>query len=390
MIGERVNEKKRLAFLLPDLRGGGAQRVVLNLVKGISEQGYAVDLVLARAEGALLPQVVPPVRIVDLGAKRSLASLPALVRYLRRIQPAVLLSAVQHVNVIALLARRLSRARTRLIVSEHSVPSDLMQYAPSYRGRLVPYLGHLYCWADGIVAVSHAVADDLARVSHMPRSRIQVIYNPVITPALRTQAKMSVSHPWFGPAQPPVVLGVGRLSASKSFASLIRAFACVRAKRPARLMILGEGEERPALEALIRELNLTEDVSLPGFVETPAAYMQQASLFVLSSTSEALPTVLIEAMYCGLPLIATACPGGAREILDDGRYGRLVPVGDIAALVQAMVQTLDEAHLPPEPKAWHASDAWRTFELNTVVEQYLDVLLERKRCEPLPTGCHSY
>lgn len=367
-----MTHAERLAFLLPDSRGGGAQRVVLNLAGGIAERGYVVDLVLAQAEGALLRPALASARVVDLGAKRSAASLPALVRYLRRVRPNVLLSAVQHVNVIALLARQLSHVQTRLIVTEHSVPSDLMHYAQSYRGRLVPHLARLYHWADGIIAVSGAVADDLARAGQIPRRRIQVIYNPVITPALQEQARARVPHPWFGPDQPPVVLGVGRLSTSKGFASLIQAFARVRAERAARLLILGEGEERPALEALVKELNLIEDVSLPGFVESPTAYMRQASLFVLSSTSEALPTVLIEAMYCGLPLIATACPGGAREILADGEYGRLVPVGDIAALAQAIAQTLDQAPPPPGP------EAWQSFELDTVVDQYLDVLLKRQ------------
>jgi glycosyltransferase involved in cell wall biosynthesis len=364
-----INSQKRLAFLLPDLLGGGAQRVTINLVQGIAERGYTVDLVLAQAKGPYLAHVPPTVRVIDLKASRSLFCLPALARYLRWVQPEALLSAVQHINILAVLARILSRVSTRVIVSEHSVLSDLVHYAVSRRGRWMPRLAGFYRWADGIVAVSQGVADDLARMTGIPRERIQVIYNPVITSELRRQAQVSVAHPWFGSEQPPVILAAGRLAASKDFPTLLQAFAQVRPARPARLMILGEGEDRPALEQLIARLGLEQDVSLPGFVENPYAYMRQAALFVLSSTSEALPTVLIEALYCGLPLVSTRCPGGAQEILAGGRYGQLTPVGDVAALAQAIKAALDGKGPAP------AGDGWHSFEMDTAVNRYLKLLL---------------
>jgi glycosyltransferase involved in cell wall biosynthesis len=369
-----IDTQKRLAFFLPDLIGGGAQRVTVNLVRGIAERGYAVDLVLAQAKGPYLAEVPASVRLINLNASRSLFSLPGLVGYLRKVQPVALLSAIQHVNIVAVWAGYLSRVSTRVVVSEHSVLSDLANYALSRRGRLMPQLGRFYYWADGIVAVSHGVGDDLAHMTGIPRERIRVIYNPVVTPELRQMAKVQVEHAWFGPDQPPVLLAAGRLSASKDFPTLIRAFAQVRSARPARLMILGEGEERPALEQLVSQLGLEQAVSLPGFVENPYAYMRQAALFVLSSTSEALPTVLIEALYCGLPLVSTRCPGGAREILADGRYGQLVPVGDVAALAQAIGLALDGNSPPPSP------EGWRLFEMDEAVNQYLEVLLENGSC----------
>jgi glycosyltransferase involved in cell wall biosynthesis len=208
----------------------------------------------------------------------------------------------------------------------------------------------------------------------MPRHRIQVIYNPVVSPELQQKLQAPLEHPWFQPNQPPVLLAAGRLAAEKDFSTLIHAFAQVRQRRPARLVILGEGEDRAVLEALIRQLGLEKDVSLPGFVDNPYAYMIRASLFVLSSKAEALPTVLIEALYCGLPLVATDCPGGTREILANGRYGQLVPVGDLTALTQAMLTALDR-QLPSM-----SQEAWHLFELEVVVSQYLKVLLGRQAC----------
>ena len=352
------------------MHGGGAQRVTLNLAQGMAERGYTVDLVLARAEGPYLAQIPESVRLIDLQASRVLNSLPALARYLRRERPQAMLSAMHYVNIIALWARRLSGVPTRVVVSEHSVPSYSAQHASSRRGRQLPQLArYFYSWAGGIVAVSRGVADDLAQVTSIPRQRIQVIYNPVVTPELRTKAQANLDHPWFAPGQPPVLLGTGRLTVEKDFPTLIQAFAQVRRNRPARLLILGEGHQRPALEALVRQLDLEGEVGLPGFVENPYPYMSRASLFVLSSRYEALPTVLIEALYCGAPLVATDCPGGTREILADGRYGQLVPVGDVAALAQAIETTL-AGKTPPPP-----DDGWQPFELETAVSKYVSLLM---------------
>jgi glycosyltransferase involved in cell wall biosynthesis len=365
--------QSRLAFFLPNLDGGGAQRVVLNLIKGIVAHGYQVDLVLAQAKGPYLAQVPEAVRLIDLNASRSLYSLWPLVHYLKRVHPEALLSAM-HVNLVALWARRLAGVSTRVVVSEHNVLSYASQHALTWRGRFLPPLTRFYRWADEVVAVSEGAGDHLAGIVGMPRQRIQVIYNPVVSPELQQKLQSPLEHPWFQPDQPPVLLAAGRLAAEKDFSTLIHAFAHVRQTRPARLMILGEGEERSGLEAQIRQLGLEKDVSLPGFVDNPYAYMIRAALFVLSSKSEALPTVLIEALYCGLPLVSTDCPGGAREILDHGRYGQLVPVGDRIALAQAILVAL--AGQPP----CLSQDAWHLFDLEIVVRQYLNVLLGRQEC----------
>jgi glycosyltransferase involved in cell wall biosynthesis len=365
-----IDPPKQLAIFVPAMYGGGAERAMLKLARGIAARGYVTDLVLARAEGPYLAEVPESVRVVDLKASRVLTSLPALVHYLRRERPEAMLCALGHANIIALWARRLAGVPTRVVVSVRNT-SPSVQHTPTRRGRLMPQLSRrFYPWADGIVAVSKGVADDLARMTGLPRQRIQVIYNPIVTPELRAKAQVPLEHPWFRPGEPPVILAVGRLTAQKDFPTLIQAFARVRQARPAWLLILGEGEERSALEALVRQLGLEQDVSLPGFVANPYPYMARASLFVLSSRWEGLPGVLIEALYCGAPLISTDCPSGPREILADGQYGQLVPVGDATALARAIETSLESETPRPPPESWHP------FEMEAVVSKYINILLE--------------
>lgn len=332
---------EKLALFLPSLGGGGAERVMVTLAKALAERGFSVDLVLAKAEGPYLGDVPEEVRVVDLGARRVLYSLPGLVRYLRRERPAAMLSALNHANIVAIWARSLSRVATRLVVAEHNTLSLSTENAPSLRARVMPLLiKRFYPLAETVVAVSRGVAEDLVALTGLPPDKVKVIYNPVVTPELFAKAEEPLDHPWFQPGEPPVILGVGRLTKQKDFPTLIRAFALVRKERPARLMILGEGEDRPQLEALVWELGLEEDVALPGFVDNPYKYMKRAAVFVLSSAWEGLPTVLIEALALGTPVVSTNCLSGPAEILEGGRWGSLVPAGDESRLAGAVLETL--------------------------------------------------
>jgi glycosyltransferase involved in cell wall biosynthesis len=235
--------------------------------------------------------------------------------------------------------------------------------------RIAPYLARkFYPWADAIVTVSQGSADDLVNLG-LSSKRIQVIYNPVVTPELFEKAKEPIDHPWFKPGSPPVILGVGRLEKQKDFPTLIRAFAQMHKQRPARLMILGEGKDRPDLEALVQELGLEEDVALPGFVANPFAYMASSAVFVLSSLYEGLPTVLIEAIAVGTRVVSTDCPSGPTEILENGRYGKLVAVGDIKSMAEAIVSTLEE---PPDSESLQLKAA--EFSLEKAVAKYRQVL----------------
>jgi glycosyltransferase involved in cell wall biosynthesis len=369
-----VTPQKRFAFFLPALYGAGAERVLLNLAAGLTRRGYAVDLVLAQSEGAFLSQIPDPVRLVELKKRRykafrTLSTLPALVSYLESVKPDALLS-VMYANIVAVWARRLAGLPQRVIVSEHNTFARRNQSAPKWYSLIMPRLvKKFYHWANNIIAVSEGVAEDLAQAIGIARSHIQVIYNPIVTPELQAKAALPLEDPWFEPGEPPVILAVGRLTAQKDFGTLLQAFARVRRTRPLHLLILGEGEQRNALEKLVVQLGVQQDVRMPGFVPNPYPYMAHAAIFILSSRWEGLPTVLVEALYCGAPLIATDCPSGPREILQNGRFGRLVPVEDSLALANAIEATLNSPG-PPLPR-----ESWAPFELETVVNQYESTLL---------------
>ncbi len=362
-----------VALFMKSLVGGGLQRSVLTLARGIAERDHRVDLVLTRAEGPLRAEVSDAVRIVDLATRSPLqllpslvtkpggaagllgpfasldpplvfGSVPALARYLVRERPDALISASSWANLAALRARRCADVPTSVVVTERNTLSLRSSSQPKRRYRQLPRLvRRYYPEADRIVAVSHGVADDLASTAELPRERIETIYNPVVTPELRDRAAEPVAHPWFGDGGPPIVLGVGRLHPQKDFDTLIRAFARVREKRPCRLVIVGEGALRGSLMDRVESLGVGADVSLPGFDPNPFAFMARADLFVLSSAWEGFGRVLPEAMACGCPVVSTDCPSGPTEILEGGVYGPLVPVGDDVALAAAIAASLDGA-----------------------------------------------
>jgi glycosyltransferase involved in cell wall biosynthesis len=386
------------------LNGGGLERSMLRLGAGLIARGLAVDVVVGQARGELLGEVPPGARLVQLdkarlwravayglasepGAwkllsqlklkplKRLFRRLPPLVDYFRRARPDAVFAAEPGYSAIAVWARRRSGLRSRVVVSERI---QVSRYAPvrspwgSPRQR--PLLRRAYLEADAIVAVSDGVANDLATYAGIPRERIRTVYNPVVGPDLIARAREPLNHPWFAPGQPPVILGAGRLDPQKDFATLIRAFARVRARRAARLVILGadgppELGYTADLKAMPGALGVAQDVAMPGFVENPYAFMARASNFVLSSTYEGLPGVLIQALACGCPVVSTDCPSGPREILDHGRFGPLVPVGDDAALARAIEQVLDNP-LPSERLRARAD----LFSVDRAVHNSLDLL----------------
>ncbi|WP_280569551.1 glycosyltransferase [Chromohalobacter sp. 296-RDG] len=358
-----------LTLFLPSLEGGGAEMVMVTLANGLAAQGWRVDLVVARATGAYLKNVAAEVHVVDLRAPRVLYSLPALVRYLRKTRPAVMLSALNYANVVALWATRMAGVGTRMVISEHNNVTRDMHSEPAWRSWLIPLLmRHSYPWANGIVAVSGGVAEELSRALALPRGRIDVIYNPAVTERLRELSTQALAHPWLANGEPPVILAVGRLTEQKDYPTLIKAFAALRARQSVRLVILGEGELRESLEALVASLGVSEDVAFLGFVDNPYAWMRQAALFVLSSAWEGFGNVLAEAMACGTPVISTDCPSGPAEILEDGTWGQLVPVGDPQALYEAMVTALQGDGYPDvESRA-------RAFDLGQAVQAYLRVM----------------
>ncbi len=360
---------QRLAVFIPRLAGGGAERAMLTLAGSFAARGHGVDLVVCTARGAFRDRVPGSVRLVELGPARTLAALPSLVAYLRRAQPHALLSALNHANLVAIWARRIAHVRTRIVISERSTPRELARIGSLKDKLTLPVMRRFYSWADDIVVNSYGVQRDLVELTGLPPERIRVLYNPVLTPELLDQAREAPAHAWFADDQPPVVLAVGRLAREKNFESLVRAFARVHAERPCRLIILGEGERRAALEACVARSGVEDAVALPGFDANPFAAMARASVVVLSSVYEGFPNVLAEALACGTTVVSTRCPSGPDEILDGGRFGYLVPCHDDEALAHAIVRALD-APFPADVLRARARD----FSADVVAARYLELL----------------
>jgi len=338
------------------------------LANGFAARGHRVDLVLTRAEGPYLPEVAKEVRIVDLNKGRVLASLMPLARYLRRERPDAMLSALNHANIIAILAWKLAGVRTRLVVSEHNAPSQGL--GGSVIGWVMRHLIELfYPLADRIVCVSMGMEHEMHSLLRLPRQKLMTIYNPFEIDRIHARMGAPVNHPWLADHTMPVILAAGRLTRQKDYPTLLAAFARLRADWAARLIILGEGEEEERLKVLVAELGIAADVAFVGFQGNPFAMMARCDLYVMSSAWEGLPGTLIEAMACGARVVSTDCPTGPKEILEGGRWGRLVSVGDADALASAMAEALDD---PVPPDVHNRAEAFRS---EVAVKIYERVLL---------------
>ena len=356
---------KPIAILVSDLRGGGAERVAVNLANSFVQRGYAVDMVLLAAVGEFLSDLRPEIRVVDLQVRRLRWALFPLIRYLRQAQPAAVLANIWPLTVIAEWARRLARVRTRLVVVEHTTWSRAKIVSSAVVRWQVRTTMHLmFPRADAVVAVSQGAAGDLAHFAGIDPNSITVIYNPVAGIEKPSSSNDLEPAAWRVGTHRRV-LAVGALKDEKDYFTLITAFAILRQRVDARLLILGEGECRTALELLAKQSAIEDSVFMPGFVNDLAPYYQHADLHVLSSTVEGFGNVIVEALAAGTPVVSTDCPSGPREILCDGRFGRLVPMGDAAALSAAMVESLAATHDRAALKA-RAQD----FAINKAVDQY--------------------
>lgn len=358
-----------IAFFVPTLGGGGAERNMINLAKGFSERNHQVVLVLTRAEGPFLQETGAEVEVVDLRATRVATSLVPLVRFLNKRRPRALLSTLSHANVLAVWARDLADPPVRLVLREANTFSQIAKNPQNLTDRLLPMLVRsFYPRAERVVAVSEGAAKDLRATANL--SNVCSIPNPAVTPDIRQRANEPINHPWFATDEPPIVLAVGSLTKQKDYPTLISAFQKLRTDRPCRLLILGEGPERSRLEQFRKQLGLGhDDVAFPGFVSNPFPYMAQADVLALSSRWEGWPNVCAQALAVGTPVVATNCPNGPEEILDGGRFGRLVPVGDAEHLAKALAATLDA---PPQPNI--LQERAQKFTLARAVDAYLEVL----------------
>ncbi len=343
--------------------------MLINLSRGFVLKGLKVDFLIGAAKGPYISTLPSSVRIVELSGTGSDRIVGAVVNYLKENRPDVLL-CTKRGDREALLAREMAGVQTRIALRTGTTVTQRDRAKNVFKKwRTRRKMRKTYSQADIVVAVSHGVAKDLALITRLPPGKISVIPNPVVTPELMDLSKAPLDHPWFHQGSPPVILGAGGLRRAKDFPTLLKAFARMRRDQPSRLMILGEGRQRRRLERLAEKLRVKEDFMLPGFVENPYAYMARAGLFVLSSLWEGSPNVLTEALAVGTPVVSTDCESGPSEILQNGRFGPLVPVGQVDAMAHAMLETIRN---PLDGRILRS--ATRAYSLEKSVEKYISVL----------------
>lgn len=374
-----------IAFFLPTIAIGGAEIAMLRLAEAFGGAGHRVVLVVQHAaDGPVLP-LPPGVEFVLLGAPRTSTTPFALARFARRWQADVLISALSHNNLAAIvagmIARGFYRRRLHVVVTEHAPLGALIEAHKGIRYRLLPCLVKLlYPRAGAVVCASHGIAAEFESLLGK-RARVTTVYNPVVKASCASYS----NHPAAASSGHANILAAGRLAPEKDFDALLRAFAELRARRPARLTICGDGPERESLARRAATLGIEADVEMPGFSNDLDAWLQRADVLVVTSRFEGFGNVIVEALACGTPVVSTDCPVGPREILRNGAFGALVPVGDAAAIAAAIDATLDR---PPAPDMLRARAA--DFTVAKSLAGYQRVLRETMAGQPEPPhGCRT-
>lgn len=355
---------------MPSLAGGGAERVFVQLANEFVSLGYRVDIVLVSAHGPYIDEVAQGVNVISCEKSGVLRALPRIIRYLRGQKPDVMLSGLAHANVVSVIANFAAGRVSRCVISGRSIPSVWYRTNRSLRSWiLLQFMRATYRFADAIIVNSQAVESDLYRFLMLSRKRTRVVYNPIDINTIQLLSQEPVNHDWCKPGAPPMLLGVGRLDVLKDFPTLIRAFSVVSSQRDCRLVILGEGPDRARLEHLIHSLGLRRKVCLAGFVKNPFVWMRCARVVVSSSLTEGCPNAIMQALACGTPVVGTDCEGGTSEVLEGGKWGRLVAVGDSAAMAAAIVKTLDGK------KKTDGCSRAKDFAKDKIAREYLRIML---------------
>jgi glycosyltransferase involved in cell wall biosynthesis len=363
----------RLAFLLPTLEGGGAERAVVALANQVAELDKAVDLILGDAVGSYMAEVSSKVQIINLSSRGKFSFLLQLIRYIRHHNPSVIMSSLDHANILLILATRLTGFKGRTAISQRATIGPVYAQYGWLRRMVYRFLISLtFPYADSIICNSHAASMEIQKLSRICKDRVFTIHNSVDVERTNRLANEPLNDSWHLNSQTPLVLSVGSLTTIKDRGTLIRAFKIVKAQRNARLAILGEGygsTEYHKIDHLISECGLNGHVYLPGFKANPFNWMSKAAVLVSSSITEGCPNQLLEALSLGVPIVATDCPGDTAELLGHGRWGKLVPVGDAERMADAILTTLDNPH--PSNGRVRAGD----FSPSKTLRAYLCVLL---------------
>jgi glycosyltransferase involved in cell wall biosynthesis len=364
----------KISILTHDLSGGAFTNICPSLVRGFQELGVDCNLVILSATAEELAKY-PDLPIVTLNVKRTAFSLWATVRYLRAYQPDIILPMPWYFNIVAIWAKYLSGAKTKVIIGEQNIISleASIEHRAQLRLRFLPILmRYTYPYGNGLVGVARDVITDLVEdLKIVAKIPMRVIFNPIDPPRVEKLAKESIAHPWFQTSEIPVIVTAARLAKQKQLDNLLRAFALVVEKTPARLIILGEGPLRLELENLCQELDIKASVWMPGYDPNPYRYMAKCDLFVLASAWEGSPVALQEAMAAGAAVLVTDAPGGMKDIIDDGKFGMMVPTGDRDALAAGMLQILTQ----PELKQHYRQQSLlrsQDFDRVKIAKQYLE------------------
>ena len=370
----RSDVRKKITFFIPNLEMGGAERVTVNIVNSLDKKPYNLSLILAQKTGVFVRELPEDVHIFNLGTYSYVKIFLKLTKYFREEQPDIFISVFPIFTVISILAKIFCGSKAKIIIVEHRVFSGTGIYAKTFLKRIflthvVPlFMRVLYPNSMAIVCVSNGVANDISKITGL-KSKIETIYNPITYPGIYDLAKEPVDHPWILSKKIPVILAVGRLVEAKDYPNLLTAFSLIVSKKPAKLLILGDGGEKEKLKALANMLGIANKVDFLGFQKNPYKFMAKADIFVLSSIYEGFPTVVVEAMTCGAPVVSTDCQSGPNEIIKNGKNGLLVPVRDSRALADNIIRLLDNNSLREkfsEESKIRAED----FTINKEIKEY--------------------
>lgn len=333
-----------IAIILPDLRGGGVEKMRIHLAKYFLLNGYEVHFVLLQKKGELLTLIPEVIEIFDLQVEKMRYGIFPLFRYFRKNKPCAVLVAMWPLTIITSFAKILSGIKSSFILSEHNHHSSTPLYKVGFNRFLIPFSMKLvYPFSDMVVGVSEGVVLDLLKLSGLKKEKLKTIYNPA-APTYEYIESIQPNNQYWKSSSSKKIVAIGSLKKQKDFFTLLRAFKHISSSIEIELLILGEGPEREKIEFFIEKNKLNECVYLPGFVDHPIAFLKTADLFVLSSAWEGFGNVIVEALSCGIPVVSTNCKSGPSEILKNGKFGSLVPVGDADKLAVAVLEALKKDH----------------------------------------------
>ena len=383
-----MKENKKVSLFFVSFSPGGGERAMLELSHALVGDGFDVDMIVINLKGFYIDQVDKRVNIINLNSKRIIFSLPKLISYLRTVKPGVILALEEYTHIIALLGVKLSRVNTRVILRIGNIYSILFKKYKNRRDKVLSFIARIiYRKCDKVIAVSKGVAHDVEKTFSMPQEKIVVINSPKHINEIIVKSKASVEHSWLNDDTKKVIIASGRLREQKDFFTLVKAFNLIKNNNNLRLIIIGDGGDKKELKQLIYKLELSKQVDLVGFIKNPYSYLAKADVFALSSLWEGLPNALLEAAVCGLPIVATDCTAGPREVLapssdfryqmtkgvEEAEFGILVSVGDVPGLARALESLIKDDQMRNK-YAQKSLERSKDFEAKKILEKYKKVL----------------